>query len=135
MQTFFLFFLSPCSQIIKSSSIHRQCECLCRLIEECWDPNPAIRPTFLEIIIRLDKLCATCSKQGRWKDNFKLRWYFLIPSTVTIFCRDCIYCLRLRNIKWHMRKFTQNLNENFMHRQLDAKAHDMQLLLIFVLKV
>ncbi|ONK56902.1 uncharacterized protein A4U43_C10F14460 [Asparagus officinalis] len=44
------------------------------LIEECWDPDPVVRPTFTEIIIRLEKLYATCAKHGRWKDNFKIRW-------------------------------------------------------------
>ncbi|KAG5530436.1 hypothetical protein RHGRI_025402 [Rhododendron griersonianum] len=45
------------------------------LIEECWDPETVIRPTFSEIIIRLDKIVANCSKHGGWKDTFKLPWY------------------------------------------------------------
>ncbi|KAK4745109.1 hypothetical protein SAY87_011421 [Trapa incisa] len=45
------------------------------LIEECWDPRPVVRPTFSEIIVRLDKIVANCSKQGgSWKDTFKLPW-------------------------------------------------------------
>ncbi|CAH8305932.1 unnamed protein product [Eruca vesicaria subsp. sativa] len=44
------------------------------LIEECWHPEAGIRPTFAEIIIRLDKIVASCSKQGWWKDTFKLPW-------------------------------------------------------------
>lgn len=44
------------------------------LIEECWDPGPVIRPTFSEIIVRLDKICSIIAKQGRWKDTFKLPW-------------------------------------------------------------
>lgn len=44
------------------------------LIEECWDSNTAVRPTFSEIIVRLDKTYATCAKQGRWKDTFRLPW-------------------------------------------------------------
>ncbi|XP_039124937.1 integrin-linked protein kinase 1-like [Dioscorea cayenensis subsp. rotundata] len=44
------------------------------LIEECWDPRPVVRPTFLEIIVRLDKVVANCGKQGRWTGNFKLPW-------------------------------------------------------------
>lgn len=46
------------------------------LIEECWDANPAVRPSFAEMIVRLDKLYATLanSKQARWKDTFKLPW-------------------------------------------------------------
>lgn len=44
------------------------------LIEECWDPETVIRPTFSEIIIRLDKIVATCCKHGGWKDTFKLPW-------------------------------------------------------------
>lgn len=47
---------------------------LCRLIEKCWHPEAAIRPTFSEIIIRLDKIVANCSKQGWWKDTFKFPW-------------------------------------------------------------
>ncbi|RDX58044.1 Serine/threonine-protein kinase CTR1, partial [Mucuna pruriens] len=46
-----------------------------KLIEECWDPAPVVRPTFSQAIVRLDKICANCSKQGRWKDTFKLPWY------------------------------------------------------------
>ncbi|XP_018464760.1 integrin-linked protein kinase 1 isoform X2 [Raphanus sativus] len=44
------------------------------LIEECWHPEAGIRPIFSEIIIRLDKIVANCSKQGWWKDTFKLPW-------------------------------------------------------------
>ncbi|KAK4789789.1 hypothetical protein SAY86_017093 [Trapa natans] len=44
------------------------------LIEECWDEEPVARPTFSEIIVRLDKIVANCSKQGWWKDTFKLPW-------------------------------------------------------------
>ncbi|KAJ1703744.1 hypothetical protein LUZ63_003523 [Rhynchospora breviuscula] len=44
------------------------------LIEECWDPQTVVRPTFSEVIIRLDKIYANCAKQGRWKDTFKLPW-------------------------------------------------------------
>ncbi|KAJ4723802.1 Integrin-linked protein kinase family [Melia azedarach] len=44
------------------------------LIEECWDPEPVIRPTFSEVIVRLDKIVSNCSKQGWWKDTFKLPW-------------------------------------------------------------
>uniref|UniRef100_A0A1D1XMP7 non-specific serine/threonine protein kinase n=1 Tax=Anthurium amnicola TaxID=1678845 RepID=A0A1D1XMP7_9ARAE len=44
------------------------------LIEECWNPKPVMRPTFSEIIVRLDKIYAVCAKQGRWKNNFKFPW-------------------------------------------------------------
>ncbi|KAI4374006.1 hypothetical protein MLD38_012056 [Melastoma candidum] len=44
------------------------------LIEECWDAEPVARPTFSEIIVRLDKIVSNCSKQGWWKDAFKLPW-------------------------------------------------------------
>ncbi|KAJ7947430.1 Ankyrin-kinase [Quillaja saponaria] len=44
------------------------------LIEECWDPEPVVRPTFSEVIVRLDKIVANCSKHGWWKDTFKLPW-------------------------------------------------------------
>ncbi|KAL4309916.1 hypothetical protein GQ457_01G035430 [Hibiscus cannabinus] len=44
------------------------------LIAECWDPEPLVRPTFSEIIVRLDKIVASCTKQGWWKDTFKLPW-------------------------------------------------------------
>ncbi|KAJ1696494.1 hypothetical protein LUZ63_005006 [Rhynchospora breviuscula] len=44
------------------------------LIQECWDPRPASRPTFSEIISRLSKMDSICVKQSRWKDNFKLPW-------------------------------------------------------------
>ncbi|KAJ9187224.1 hypothetical protein P3X46_002709 [Hevea brasiliensis] len=44
------------------------------LIDECWHPEPVARPTFSEIIVRLDRIFAQCSKQGWWKDTFKLPW-------------------------------------------------------------
>ncbi|KAF3451079.1 hypothetical protein FNV43_RR07168 [Rhamnella rubrinervis] len=44
------------------------------LIEECWDPEPVVRPTFSEVIVRLDRIVSNCSKQGWWKDTFKLPW-------------------------------------------------------------
>ncbi|KAJ8755172.1 hypothetical protein K2173_018970 [Erythroxylum novogranatense] len=44
------------------------------LIDECWHPEPVGRPTFSEIIVRLDRIVANCSKQGWWKDTFKLPW-------------------------------------------------------------
>ncbi|KAM0946499.1 putative protein kinase TKL-Pl-5 family [Dioscorea sansibarensis] len=48
------------------------------LIEECWDPEPLVRPTFSEIIIRLDKLVANCPQAGQRKGTFKLLWYTLL---------------------------------------------------------
>ncbi|XP_070006285.1 integrin-linked protein kinase 1-like isoform X3 [Nicotiana sylvestris] len=44
------------------------------LIEECWDPEAFVRPTFSEIIVRMNKIAAYCSKQGWLKDTFKLPW-------------------------------------------------------------
>ncbi|KAI7735207.1 hypothetical protein M8C21_030499 [Ambrosia artemisiifolia] len=44
------------------------------LIEECWYPDLSIRPKFSEIIIRLDKIVGNCTKNGWWKDAFKLPW-------------------------------------------------------------
>ncbi|CAM0150405.1 unnamed protein product [Urochloa decumbens] len=44
------------------------------LIQECWDPTPSVRPTFAEIIVRLNKIHASCAKQARWRDTFKLPW-------------------------------------------------------------
>uniref|UniRef100_A0A0D9VI53 non-specific serine/threonine protein kinase n=1 Tax=Leersia perrieri TaxID=77586 RepID=A0A0D9VI53_9ORYZ len=44
------------------------------LIQECWDPTPSVRPTFEEIIVRLNKIYANCTKQTRWRDTFKLPW-------------------------------------------------------------
>lgn len=43
------------------------------LIEQCWNPQYDSRPTFSEVILRLDKVILHCSKQG-WKDTFKLPW-------------------------------------------------------------
>ncbi|KAL8160325.1 hypothetical protein V2J09_001862 [Rumex salicifolius] len=45
-----------------------------QLTEECWSMNPSARPSFAEIILRLDKVVASASKQGWWKDTFKLAW-------------------------------------------------------------
>ncbi|KAJ9701774.1 hypothetical protein PVL29_006935 [Vitis rotundifolia] len=44
------------------------------LIEECWNPEPVVRPIFSEVIVRLDKIVVHCSKQAWWKDTFKLPW-------------------------------------------------------------
>lgn len=44
------------------------------LIEECWDPEPFVRPTFSEVIVRMNKIFANSSKQGWLKDTFKLPW-------------------------------------------------------------
>ncbi|CAI9108435.1 OLC1v1008023C3 [Oldenlandia corymbosa var. corymbosa] len=44
------------------------------LIEECWSPESVMRPTFSEIIVRMDRIDANCSKHGWWKDTFKLPW-------------------------------------------------------------
>ncbi|KAG0455100.1 hypothetical protein HPP92_024095 [Vanilla planifolia] len=43
------------------------------LVEECWSSDPNVRPTFAEIIVRLDKMFTNCSKNSRWKETFKLR--------------------------------------------------------------
>ncbi|CAL5336929.1 unnamed protein product [Camellia sinensis] len=45
------------------------------VIEECWDPESVVRPTFSEIIVRLDRIFANCSNHGWWKDTFKLPWF------------------------------------------------------------
>ncbi|MBA0749299.1 hypothetical protein Gogos_003246, partial [Gossypium gossypioides] len=50
------------------------------LIEECWHTEAVVRPTFSEIIVRLNKIDANCSKQGWWKDAFKLPWYASITN-------------------------------------------------------
>ncbi|KAK9200558.1 hypothetical protein WN944_015756 [Citrus x changshan-huyou] len=52
------------------------------LIEECWDPKPVIRPNFNEIIARLDRIVCNCSKQGWWKDTFKLPWYASVTKSL-----------------------------------------------------
>ncbi|KAK4798858.1 hypothetical protein SAY86_024223 [Trapa natans] len=44
------------------------------LIVECWDEKPMMRPTSSEIIVRLNKIVANCSKQGWWKASFRLRY-------------------------------------------------------------
>lgn len=44
------------------------------LIEECWNPEPVVRPIFSEVIVRLDKIVGHCSRQAWWKDTFKLPW-------------------------------------------------------------
>ncbi|XP_044498090.1 integrin-linked protein kinase 1-like [Mangifera indica] len=44
------------------------------LINECWNHEPLVRPTFSEIIIQLDRILSNCSKHGWWKDTFKFPW-------------------------------------------------------------
>ncbi|KAK8942171.1 Serine/threonine-protein kinase HT1 [Platanthera guangdongensis] len=51
------------------------------MIEECWSADPTVRPTFTEVIVRLNKMYSNCSKQGRWKHTFKLPWYAIIYTT------------------------------------------------------
>ncbi|KAL1807907.1 integrin-linked protein kinase 1 isoform X1 [Daucus carota subsp. sativus] len=46
---------------------------LIELIEQCWSPKYDSRPSFAEVIVRLDKIILNCNKQG-WKDTFKLPW-------------------------------------------------------------
>nr|WDD38959.1 integrin-linked protein kinase 1 [Fagopyrum tataricum] len=45
-----------------------------QLTEECWSKDPLARPSFADIIARLDKVVARGNKQGWWKDTFKLSW-------------------------------------------------------------
>ncbi|KAF8402412.1 hypothetical protein HHK36_013367 [Tetracentron sinense] len=57
------------------------------LVEECWDPEPVVRPIFSEIIVRLDKIVANGSKNGWWKDTFKFPWY----ASLTIYLlKPCV---------------------------------------------
>lgn len=63
--------MRPPFKLIKSKGYPTD---LKELIEECWNPEPVVRPTFSEIIVRLDKIDANCSKHGWWKDTFKLPW-------------------------------------------------------------
>ncbi|CAO2838289.1 unnamed protein product [Amaranthus hypochondriacus] len=44
------------------------------LIELCWSGEPSLRPSFAEIILRLDAVVAHGWKHGWWKDTFKLPW-------------------------------------------------------------
>ncbi|XP_027120029.2 integrin-linked protein kinase 1 [Coffea arabica] len=44
------------------------------LIEKCWSPESVMRPTFSEVIACMDRIVANCSKNGWWKDTFKLPW-------------------------------------------------------------
>ncbi|KAL2470118.1 Integrin-linked protein kinase family [Abeliophyllum distichum] len=44
------------------------------LIEQCWHPDCAMRPTFSDIIVRMDKIIMNGTKHGWWKDTFKLPW-------------------------------------------------------------
>jgi hypothetical protein len=43
----------------------------CRLIQECWDRNPWVRPTFSAVIVRLDRIRPLCVKESFWKGTFK----------------------------------------------------------------
>lgn len=63
--------LRPAFKLCKSKGYPSD---LRELIEECWDPEPVVRPSFLEVIVRLDKIVANCSKHGWWKDTFKFPW-------------------------------------------------------------
>lgn len=41
------------------------------LIQECWDRNPWVRPTFSAVIVRLDRIRPLCVKESFWKGTFK----------------------------------------------------------------
>jgi hypothetical protein len=109
-----------------------------RLIQECWDPTPSVRPTFSEIIVRLNKISASCSnKQTRWRDNFKLPWYSSRWSNYTIYelfaeifqtslqsridfnrCHkiiNLVLCYFIGNAPWLQPKFTSAWFSNFMN--------------------
>ncbi|AQK72493.1 Integrin-linked protein kinase family [Zea mays] len=62
------------------------------LIQECWDPMPSVRPTFAEIIVRLNKIHANCAKQGSWRDTFKLPWYISYHLSI-ISCQSPVQLL------------------------------------------
>jgi len=49
-------------------------------VEECWDQKAVVRPTFSEIIVRLNKIVANSSKQAWWKETFKLPWYVSLTN-------------------------------------------------------
>lgn len=55
--------------------------CLGRLIEECWNENPASRPYFKEIIHRLTVIQADISSKKRWKVHLCFLFY---NSTVVL---------------------------------------------------
>ncbi|XAR71042.1 Non-specific serine/threonine protein kinase [Bertholletia excelsa] len=59
--------------LLKTKSKHYPTQ-LKELIEKCWHPDSAARPSFYDIIIQLNKIVANCSKHGWWKDTFKLPW-------------------------------------------------------------
>ncbi|KAK8709554.1 hypothetical protein V6N13_060569 [Hibiscus sabdariffa] len=77
------------------------------LIEECWDPEPLVRPIFSEIIVRLDRIVASCSKHGWLKDTFKLHWY---ASTASFFNLICSLYMFLRHF---MPRHTYVLHEKY----------------------
>jgi len=57
---------------------------LAELIKKCWDPNPAARPSFSEIVLRLDHIIVDLAIEdpfGRqfWKDHFLAK--FSVPWT------------------------------------------------------
>jgi hypothetical protein len=60
----------------------------CRLVEECWHPQAMARPTFSEIIIRLDKIYNNCDRQGSWKESLKLWCVSSRSSKRIIKCRS-----------------------------------------------
>jgi hypothetical protein len=41
------------------------------LIQECWDRNPWVRPTFSAVIVRLGRIRPLCVKESFWKGTFK----------------------------------------------------------------
>ena len=53
-----------------------------RLIEDCWNEKPAKRPTFKQIITRLESIHNSFSHKKRWKVSF-----LFLPSPFLPFSR------------------------------------------------
>jgi hypothetical protein len=53
-----------------------------RLIEECWNENPAKRPTFRQIITRLESIYNTIGQKRRWKVTFMFTYRHMLVKIV-----------------------------------------------------
>jgi len=72
--------------------------CLAEYLAKCWAPNPDDRPTFLEIVSKLDDLTLDVqikdsAPKSFWKSNFSPKIKVPWNSFLSPFCREVGYAL------------------------------------------
>lgn len=77
------------------------------LMEQCWAPNPAVRPSFTEIASRLRVMSAAAAPsqtktQGhkKWLKHIVLVLVFLPPSYTNIIGMDTFFLIKIDRVKY-----------------------------------